>query len=200
MFSLFRAAWVALAVSWHKLAGSACLRLGRIRMARHHFETVLELKGDDFRAYVGLGRAAYALGDYAGWRREYEHAKRLRPDRFAQLKNPFDMFAPRAAGAIREEMGERATWRTVRIPHRGQAGPQGLSDGPLHGFQYPGDPFAGFAGPAETGIECPGGPRRRFGDDFRDEGERETFRSRAPIAAGEISAVDLEKLARDLTA
>lgn len=97
--------------------------------ARPHYERVLQLKGDDFDAYVHLGRIAFAVGDYAGWRREFEHARRTDPLRFARLRHPFELFEPRLAGTNFEgnasansgsagDAGftgdsERATWRSL---------------------------------------------------------------------------------------
>lgn len=100
--------------TWHGLGGRILFRIGCAAAARRHFERVLHLRGDDFAAYVHLGRLAYSLGDYAGWRREFEHARRTDPSRFLRLRMPFELFEPRAAGTPFDEASERATWRAVR--------------------------------------------------------------------------------------
>lgn len=99
----------------HSLAGRAWFRIGKVSRARYHFERVLALRGDDFRAYLCLGRLAYCSGDYAAWRREYEHARRTCPERFARVWHPFDLIEPRAAGVLLQETGERATWRATHL-------------------------------------------------------------------------------------
>src|SRR5687768_9463026 len=130
MFALLSACLRNTAATWHRSCGRLWFRLNAHDRARRHFERVLQLLGDDFVAYVYLGRIAYGLGDYAGWRREFEHARRTEPERFARLKYPFELFEPRAAGALLEEASERATWRTVRTPV-GQENERTLSRGQL---------------------------------------------------------------------
>ncbi|MFY9344913.1 MAG: hypothetical protein WAT39_20640, partial [Planctomycetota bacterium] len=108
----------------HGGCGWCCYRLGLRRAARHHYERVLSLGGADFTAYVHLGRIAFDIGDYTGWRRELEHARRLDPERFARLRHPLELFEPRLAGttfdAIDDETADfdatqaRATWRSLR--------------------------------------------------------------------------------------
>ncbi len=56
----------SLSSAFHKLAGVALFRVHLYERSRRHFEQVLELKGDDFTAFVNLGRIAYNLGDRAG--------------------------------------------------------------------------------------------------------------------------------------
>ena len=124
----------------HALLGWAAYQFGRADAARRHFERVLMIRGADFRAYVTLGRIAFDRGDYAGWRREFEHARRTDPVRFARLQHPLELFEPRLAGTrldagnLRRPVhdsiarGERATWGTaesapLRRPAE-DAGPQ----------------------------------------------------------------------------
>ena len=107
----------------HSACGGVAYRLGCHGTARRQFERVLLLRGADFRAYVHLGRIAFDLGDYAGWRREFEHARRTDPARFARLRHPMELFEPRLAGTRHldfepqdgfEGTDARATWRAAR--------------------------------------------------------------------------------------
>jgi hypothetical protein len=227
MIPLLRTACCFLVAQAHRLAGRFWFRVGRVERSRDHFERVLELKGDDFVAYVFLGRLAYSIGDYAGWRREFEHARRTAPERYARLKNPFDLFEPRSAGAIREETGERATWRTVKLHNAGLgssslfggngalgngilgSGFRGnLGNGPVLGH---GAGFGGYTGglfASEEGLrvgpfgsrDCPDGkPLRRYGDDFANDGERLRFRELPPIEHEDVAGADLERLIDELT-
>ena len=183
MFALLSACLRNTAATWHRSCGRVWFRLNAHDRARRHFERVLQLLGDDFVAYVYLGRIAYGLGDYAGWRREFEHARRTGPERFARLKYPFELFEPRAAGALVEEASERATWRTVRAPllHENRER-SSLSRGRVaHGRRGEG---------ADEG--CEDRPLRRYGDDFRSEQERDRFR-RLPA----LRVEDLRRAARD---
>jgi hypothetical protein len=172
--------WSRLRGALHGLLGRICFRLGSAARARRHFERVLELKGDDFTAYLYLSRLAYTVGDYAGWRRELEHARRASPERFAQQKFPFELFEPLATGTILEETGERATWRAMRVtsvarPNEGDVvGERGLS-------------------------ACPDGSLRRYGDDFCSEHERKKFSMLPPIDSAEIASADMDRLLRDLS-
>lgn len=106
----------------HSIAGSLAYKFGWHGTARRQFERVLLLRGADFRAYVHLGRIAFDHGDYAGWRREFEHARRTDPIRFARLRHPIELFEPRLAGTQFEGSHEldsfqaadsRATWRAL---------------------------------------------------------------------------------------
>ena len=106
----------------HAALGWTAYQLGWAEIARRRYERVLMLLGADFRAYVQLGRIAFDQGDYAGWRREFEHARRTDPSRFARLHHPLELFEPRLAGTRLElrglrapatnsiARGERATW------------------------------------------------------------------------------------------
>tara|TARA_R110002094_G_scaffold117933_5_gene113568 strand:- start:491 stop:1432 length:942 start_codon:yes stop_codon:yes gene_type:complete len=106
----------------HSSGGWLAYKLGWHGTARRQFERVLLLRGADFRAYVHLGRIAFDHGDYAGWRREFEHARRTDPIRFARLRHPIELFEPRLAGTQFEGSHEldsfqaadsRATWRAL---------------------------------------------------------------------------------------
>jgi len=184
MASSLRTPWSRLRSALHGLLGRICFRLGSADRARRHFERVLELKGDDFTAYLYLSRLAYSVGDYAGWRRELAHARRTSPERFAQQKFPFELFEPLAAGTILEETGERATWRAMRVSSVGRPG----------------------EGPGERDVlnerglsACPDGSLRRYGDDFCSEREREKFSTLPPIGPADIAGTDIERLLRDLS-
>lgn len=118
----------------HSASGWLAYKLGWHGTARRQFERVLLLRGADFRAYVHLGRIAFDHGDYAGWRREFEHARRTDPIRFARLRHPIELFEPRLAGTQFEGSTEldsfqaadsRATWRAL---HPFGADAQGQGD------------------------------------------------------------------------
>ncbi len=170
----------SLAVLWHRINGVALFQCARYERSRRHFERILEHRGDDFGAYVHLGRIAYTMGDYGGWRRECEHAQRTSPERYARLKHPLELFEPRAAGTLHEETEERATW-------------QAFEDVNLY------DSFEDNLG-RTTASSRVGTPRRRFGDDFNSAAEREKFRHLVPIEADEIDQTDLDELTRQLGA
>lgn len=163
----------SLAAGFHRVIGVGWYHLGRYERARRRFQRVLELKGDDFPAYVYLGRLAYSLGDYAGWRRECEHARRTSPERFARLKHPFELHESRATGTVFEEAGERASWRVFRVSQ--------VSSGAHQPEQMPG-----------LGVD------RLEGDDFLTDEERDRFRDLAPLMRDDILSVDLDELARRL--
>ena len=121
MPSLSRMFRIALATA-HSVGGWLAYKLGWHGTARRQFERVLLLRGANFRAYVHLGRIAFDHGDYAGWRREFEHARRTDPIRFARLRHPIELFEPRLAGTQFEGSHEldsfqaadsRATWRAL---------------------------------------------------------------------------------------
>jgi len=96
---------------WHSALGSLSFRFGRHGAAERRFHRVLELRGADFTAYLALSRIACAQGNYRGWLRESEHARRLSPQRFDRLRHRFSLPAPHTAGALLYETEERATWR-----------------------------------------------------------------------------------------
>jgi hypothetical protein len=185
MKALFRPLFRLLRGLAHGMAGRAWFRMGKVARARYHFERVLALRGDDFNAYIYLGRLAYCCGDYAAWRREYEHARRTCPDRFARLKHPFEPLEPRAGRALLEETGERATWRAVRLA------PSKTGADPSHWRSHAEDSTSGL-----ESLDPLTGTWSH--DDFTTEFEREKFRVLEPISADEIAATDVDKLAKKL--
>lgn len=185
--------WSWFVAAWHGLAGRLWFRLGRTARARRHFERILDLRGEQFTAYVFLGRIAYGIGDYAGWRREFEHARRTDPERFARLRHPFELFEPRAAGTLFDEAGERATWRAMRLPSsRGRRAP-------VRSIEYPLDAPGGSLGSADYSIGPATEPSAHPMDDFLTEAERSRFRARPPITGGELHRADLDDLCRRLS-
>jgi hypothetical protein len=168
--------------------GRLHFRLGSADRARRHFQRVLELHGDDFTAYLYLSRLAYSVGDYAGWRRELQHARRTSPERFAQQKFPFELFEPLAAGSILEETGERATWRAMRMSSVG-------------GIPAPGDDHRNEGeAMGDAGLSAsPGRDLHGLGDDFCSDEERDRFAALPPIQPADIAAADMERLLRDLS-
>src|SRR5262249_43437643 len=111
---------------------------------------------------------------------------------------PFDLFEPRSAGTIREETGERATWRTVKVHNswsHHDAGPVSGGFGPLRDVANEGLRFL-----PRPGRMCPDGePARRCGDDFTSDAERKHFRLLPPIEAHDVADADLDRLIDDLT-
>ncbi|MBL8753164.1 MAG: hypothetical protein JNK15_07670 [Planctomycetes bacterium] len=190
----------------HGLLGWVAYRLGCRARARRHWERVLALRGADFRAYVHLGRIAFDIGDYAGWRRELEHARRLDPERFSRLRHPLELFEPRLAGTQfdRETQGQidfdgtgtRATWRSLRptAGGKGQTQPNDSLDAGLDAL-LPG---------LDTGKDA-AEDRRGFGDGFEScddcatASERQRFRTLGPIQSAEIAHCDLDELLRKLS-
>lgn len=201
--------------SLHAACGWLCFRAGLRLQARNHYERVLQLRGDDFGAYVHLGRIAFAVGDYTGWRRELEHARRTDAAAFARLRHPTDRFEPRIAGTDADPgappdnfsaTGDRATWRSLLAPEAGR-NESGRTTGAL---------FDGDAGqrrarrpgdtPTQAGSEQPGGANSPFpfdaeehGDDCSSTSERRRLRSLGPIRAQDCRSCDLDELARKLT-
>lgn len=158
------------------MLGWTAYQLGRAATARRHYERVLVLRGSDFRAYVQLGRIAFDQGDYAGWRREFEHARRTDPARFARLQHPLELFEPRLAGtrldlrSLRRPpedpsaRDDRATWRAAEPSQpSSRAEDADVSTGGLPVME-PGDPelldLQGTADPfgAVRGSVEPAGP------------------------------------------
>lgn len=181
MATLFKNPIRYLATVWHKMAGRVCFRLGRSVRARRHFEQVLMLHGDDFIAYLYLASLAYSARDYAGWRRELAHAQRTAPERYAQLKFPFELFEPPQDDRLFEEAGERATWRSFRLSSVGVS--PDLEDTAV----------------GERGLSsCPGGDLRRFGDDFSSPQERRKFADLPVISSADLAEVDLDELSQAL--
>lgn len=197
---------------FHGVCGWLAYRFGCRRAARAHFERVLVLRGADFGAYVHLARIAFDVGDYAGWRRELEHARRTDPDRFARLRHPLELFEPRLAGTTFDGpvddaedfdgTGERATWRSLRPstsgsrpPIRGDAFDPGL-DALLPGLDAStgAPPPPRSPGPRERNLDA-----SRAHDDCVTAKERARFRELGPIARTEIAHCDLDDLLRRLS-
>jgi hypothetical protein len=189
----------------HSVCGWVLFRAGLRLRARTHFERVLELRGDDFSAYVHLGRIAFATGDYSGWRRDFEHARRADPARFARLRHAFEPWQPRLAGTQcvdplgqdgmtfegSARSGEPASWSALF-----GAGPARASapraDGGEAATTPPGAAFG--AGSAPDSPAAPGHP-----DDFCTAAERRRFHDLGPIRPDDIQACDLDDLARRLS-
>jgi hypothetical protein len=199
--------------SFHAACGWLCFRAGLRLQARNHYERVLQLRGDDFSAYVHLGRIAFAIGDYTGWRRELEHARRTNGAAFARLRHPSDRFEPRIAGTDADPgappdnfsaTGDRATWRSLLAPDAGRAAGTRLEGdngqpGPRR-TRRPGD------APAQAGSEQTTGANAPFpfdaeehGDDCSSSSERRRLRSLGPIRAQDCRNCDLDELSRRLT-
>ena len=110
----------------HRLLGRLLFRCGRLQPARQQFERVLDLRGDDFQAYVHLGRIAYKLGDYAGWRRECGHARRTAPERFARLRHPFELFE-QSRGEVQPDPERLIASGTFRTADRARSESKGVA-------------------------------------------------------------------------
>lgn len=193
---------------FHGACGWLAYRLGCRGAARAHFERVLLLRGADFRAYVSLARIAFDTGDYAGWRRELEHARRLDPERFARLRHPLELFEPRLAGTSIERFGDadedfdgagdRATWRSLRpaggsrTPARGDILDTGF-DPTLAGLEAAVPPTPG-QGKADARLDA-----SRGHDDCVSASERDRFRQLGPIAPAELQRCNLDELLRRLS-
>lgn len=214
-------AWLlrTLVASLHVLAGGLAYRLGRRQAARRHYERVLLLRGADFHAYLQLGRIAFDLGDYATWRRELEHARRLDPNRFARHHHPLDLIEPRLAGTNVDVGafdpagfdGTRATWRLPRSSngkHSAGGGDGRIEwDAPAE-LSPPEDavPPSDATRPqnAPDGAAPAGGKRRGASamppiDDCSSASERERFQHLGPIDAEELGRCNLDELLRKLS-
>ncbi len=210
-----------LGAHFHGLCGWLAYRLGCRSASRAHFERVLLLSGADFRAYVHLGRIAFDIGDYAGWRRELEHARRLDPERFSRLRHPLELFEPRLAGTSIDRLptededfddsGERATWRTLR-PSGSNARNNLIrndlirNDGLDPGLDalLPGLDARGETTPPRFAAHRPNANQPRANeknenDDCVSSAERSRFRELGPIVAAEIEHCDIDDLLRRLT-
>lgn len=166
-----------LAASYHRGAGRIFYWLGRGHRARRHFEQVLLLRGDDFAAYLYLGKLAYYSGDLAGCQREFRYARRTNPERYAQLEHPLELLDA-AQGSMQAETGERATWRAFRLSSVGGSEDEAMCDRGISG--------------------CPGGDLRRYGDDFSSADERRRFTNLPPISFADVQRVDIDELSRAL--
>ncbi|MBL9079713.1 MAG: hypothetical protein JNL08_19585 [Planctomycetes bacterium] len=191
----------------HSGCGWLAYRLRLPDLARRHYERVLVLRGSDFTAYVQLGRIAFAAGDYAGWRREFEHARRTDPDRFARLRHPFELFEPRLAGTDFDDTGDRATWRSLlpfgsggaRRPQapRAETPFDGAFDAMLPGWDVRADAVTDAAAP-QAGGTTPS-DRDADRDDCASAAERERLAALGPIRRDDVTACDLDELARRLS-
>jgi hypothetical protein len=195
----------------HGACGWISYRLGLRAAARRHFERVLLLRGGDFTAYVHLGRIAFDVGDYAGWRRELEHARRLDPERFARLRHPLELFEPRLAGTTFdhasddagdfEGTGSRATWRSLRpsgtAPHDPLSRADSTDDSLPRlddGGRTPGrlsKPVPSTDASADDAATCR--------DDCATEAERQRLFALGPIDRLEAQRCDLDELLRKLS-
>jgi hypothetical protein len=188
------------AATLHFVCGALGYRMGCRTFARRRFERVLELYGAHFRAYVNLGRIAFDQGDYATWRRELEHARRLDPRRFARLRHPLELFEPRLAGTSFGRStadgsaydGTRATWRSLR-----QAG------APRPTLELPGSVDPGFEallpGYEALGEAVPESGSERTRDDCASLEERHRFARLGPIDRTELQRCDVDDLLRRLS-
>ena len=181
MTSYFKNPIRSLAAVWHKIVGRIWFRLGRTERSRRHFERVLLLRGDDFTAYLFLASIAYRSRDYAGWRRELAHAERTAPQRYSQLKFPFELFEPPQDDRLFEEAGERATWRSFRLSSVGGTTEFDDQDEVLHRVS-----------------SCPEGRLRRFGDDFSSAAERRRFAELPRITPEDLADLDIDRLSQEL--
>lgn len=181
----------ALLARLHLWCGQVAVRVGCRSRARHHFERVLALRGDHFVAYVQLGRIAYDLGDYAGWRRELEHARRTDPARFARMPQPFELFEPRLAGTTFDDAGERATWRSLRPNGAGFVQTSARGEDP-QAVRTPSFEPTAFERP--TPLD-----RSPVDDDCSTDAERLHFQTRGPISSAEVRGCDLDELMRRLS-
>lgn len=195
----------------HALCGWVLFRAGCRLRARRHYERVLQLRGDDFTAYVHLGRIAFAIGDYSGWRREFEHARRTDPVRFARLRHPTELFEPRFAGTDFErgtgssgstpaDGEDRATWRSLLFGPARQGAGQRADAGDAEGGDAAGidgglDALLAGAGTDRPDASRPGAAA----DDCSTSAERRRFAELGPIGAREVRQCDLDELARRLS-
>lgn len=184
----------------HSVCGWLLFRAGLRLRARAHFERVLELRGDDFGAYVHLGRIAFATGDYSGWRRDFEHARRADPARFARLRQRLEPWQPRLAGTHCADprsqdgllfegsarTGEPASWSALF-----GTGPQRTNTPRLDRDEAP------ATGPGSGPQPAEGRPSDHA-DDCCTSAERRRFHELGPIRPGDIGACDLDDLARRL--
>lgn len=185
--------------AYHGLRGRIAYRIGRPAAARQHFERALSLGGDDFAAYVHLGRIALGEGDFAGYRREMGNARAADPDRFARLRPAADGLDPRHAGSPFEETGERATWRSVRPGGHGitRRTPVRSAEVPTENAEDPTRTGPLFELPQMDLTDFrPSSARRAQRDDFCTSQERERFRQMPPIATGDVRAADVDEIAR----
>jgi hypothetical protein len=225
MFSIRRrlAAWIS------SVIGRLQFGLGSLASARRSFERVLELKGDDFTAYVYLARIAYRYRDVEESMREFENARRTDPERFVRLRLPLELHRADLA-SLGEFPSERTCWSPVPVSHRsrprheteegdpdqddeGDPGDLGrfsrthghLGSGPmdprLRGDEEEDDEEEDLEG--EHGRTS--GRRRRSDQDpasmgdFVSAAEAKRFRDRSPIRREEIANLDWTRFMREVT-
>ena len=188
-----------LVAAYAGLRGRFSFRLGRHAAARRHFERALRLGGDDFSAYVHLGRIALGEGDLAGYRREMGNARACDPERFQRLRPTIDGIDQRTAGTAFEEAGERATWRSVRpgapgIPRRTPVRSAELPTENQDDAQRSGPVFElPHMGLGEYAAEA---QRRSRRDDFCSSTERERFGRLPPIRRDDVHGADFDEILR----
>lgn len=211
----------------HKVCGWLTYRLGWCSLARAQYERVLVHTGGDFGAYIHLGRIAFDQGDYAGWRREFEHARRLDPVRFARLHLVGERLGPRLAGTsfqrpgnhLFDATGNRATWNSAwPRPELDRSDDELRADGSVNHGRH-GQPQAGLpnTGLPNTGLHqepfrdpeleslLPSANApfdavngREAADDCSSADERRRLSALGPIRPAELLGCDLDDLARRL--
>jgi hypothetical protein len=159
---------------------------------------------------VHLGRIAFDIGDYSGWRRELEHARRLDPERFARLRHPLELFEPRLAGTTFTDDGHggpdfdgtssRATWRSMRPTGTVKGGTTPANESLDAGIDalLPGLDTGQDKDPERLARKA----RRddaEAGDDCVTNEERRRFLSLGPIERTELDRCDLDELLRKLS-
>lgn len=198
----------SLGARFHGACGWLAYRFGCRSAARGQYERVLLLRGADFGAYVSLARIAFDVGDYAGWRRELEHARRLDPSRFARLRHPLELFEPRLAGTSFDHLpdadeefdgsGDRATWRSLRPSGPSRAARDAVDAG-LDALLPGLDARAEAPPPPRNGKGEQAPDASRAHDDCVSTTERSRFRDLGPIDRAELERCDLDELARRLS-
>ncbi|MBI5851934.1 MAG: hypothetical protein HZB39_13050 [Planctomycetes bacterium] len=179
-----------IALAWHRLAGWVCFRIGAWEPARRHFERVVQLAGEDFDALVWMGRVAYKLGDYAGWKRECARARVSDPERYARLRHPFELFEPRAAA--------NADVRDGGLDPLAESRGSRMFQGDVENGDANSDARRGAIARLRPFGALDGASAASIADDFSSEAERSRFRPLPPIDGGAIAQVDLDDLARRL--
>lgn len=205
MLHLLARALRRLRAACHAACGWLAFRCGRTARARRHFEQVLDLGGDEFTAYVQLGRIALGEGDYAGYRREMNNARSCDPQRFARMRPELAGQEPRTPGNPEQEAGERATWRSVRPGGQGFVRRAAVRSAELPTdcgeASRPAEPYEPQLEPFElsaSGSVAREGKELPRCDDFSSNSERARFRELPPIQPGEIADADVDELSRRL--
>lgn len=196
----------------HRVCGWACFRMGLRLRARHHYERVLQLRGDDFHAFMQLGRIAFSVGDYTRWRREFDQARRIDPRTFAKQCHPFEELGLRLAGTPHADhpyssrdgagtswlgpAGGRATWRAAGTGDERNGRPRQPGNDGESGR----DELARRGGEPEAELQQGAAQEDALftGDDCGSSRERSRFQKLGPIRAPEIGSCDLDELAKRL--